>query len=91
MRAPIRDEALRSTRRDLAQDISSVDQNQFHSTSDLLERLGDVEDELDELRAQLTCRRCMEPAPTVGRWGGDPWSRDTRPPMHTCGKARWVA
>ncbi len=57
---------------------------------ELVELVHDLQDELDELRGFVTCRRCSAEPPLPPRWGGDPRARDERPP-HSCGKPPWSA
>ena len=52
---------------------------------EILAILQYLADELDGIKAQLFCQRCMTPAPPPARWHGDAKSRDDRP-AHTCGR-----
>jgi hypothetical protein len=67
--------------------LASQRQDQI-STIGLLARLALLEAELANLRAEVRCRRCAEPAPPLARWGGDPLARDYRP-AHSCGRDPW--
>jgi hypothetical protein len=51
-------------------------------------RLEALEEEVAQLRAEIRCPRCGEPAPPSQRWPGDAQARDIRPP-HTCGRDPW--
>lgn len=51
--------------------------------------LLEIDEEVEEMRAETRCQRCSTPAPPSARWAGDAWARDHRPP-HTCVKSRWV-
>ena len=64
-----------------------TDQNKCTTEFEAWVTREQLEDELDQLRAETQCRRCSEPPPPLERWHGDPRARDYRPAC-TCGRQR---